>query len=101
MKTVPYLTAILLSLALTTPALSASLPTPPSLQGVVDRLPKITFVKQKFGRSVVVLQVNCPVEVLTGITIPPIELARQALDKTATTLNEKEIFKYDIQFVCG
>ncbi len=111
MKHTRNLAAILLLSCYTMPALSEAPPTNPSnslerhtpslLHGIKDRLPSITLVKQPYGRSVVVLKVNCPVEVLTGVAFPPLELARQALDQTAMQLNEKEFFKYDIQFVCG
>lgn len=68
---------------------------------LVDALPSIKTVYPTGGRDLVVANLKCPVEMVTGQYMLPANAMREGVNGLFSRLNESQMLKFDIQLVCS
>lgn len=68
---------------------------------VVDALPSIKTVHPTGGRDLVVANLKCPAEMITGQYFIPANAMREGINGLFNRLNDSQLLKFDIQLVCS
>lgn len=68
---------------------------------LADALPSIKTVHPTGGRDLVVANLKCPVEMMTGQNMLPANALREGVNGLLSKLNETQLLKFDIQLVCS
>lgn len=68
---------------------------------VADALPSIKTVHPTGGRDLVVANLKCPAEMLTGQYFIPANAMREGINGLFNRLNDSQLLKFDIQLVCS
>lgn len=68
---------------------------------LADALPSIKTVHPTGGRDLVVANLKCPVEMVTGQYLLPANAMREGVNGLFGKLNETQLLKFDIQLVCS
>lgn len=68
---------------------------------VADALPSIKTVHPTGGRDLVVANLKCPVEMVTGQYFIPANAMREGINGLFNKLNDSQLLKFDIQLVCS
>ncbi len=68
---------------------------------LADALPSIKTVHPTGGRDLVVANLRCPVEMMTGQYMLPANAMREGVNGLFNRLNESQLLKFDIQLVCS
>lgn len=68
---------------------------------LADALPSIKTVHPTGGRDLVVANLKCPVEMMTGQYMLPANAMREGVNGLFGKLNETQLLKFDIQLVCS
>lgn len=71
------------------------------LAKVADALPSIKTVHPTGGRDLVVVNLKCPVEMITGQYFIPANAMREGINGALNKLNDSQLLKFDIQLVCS
>lgn len=73
-----------------------------SLPGkLAEALPSIKTVHPTGGRDLVVANIKCPAEMLTGQYFAPTNALREGVNGLFAKLNDTQVLKFDIQLVCS
>lgn len=68
---------------------------------LADALPSIKTVHPTGGRDLVVANLKCPAEMITGQYFIPANAMREGVNGLFGKLNETQLLKFDIQLVCS
>ncbi|MFN3593122.1 MAG: hypothetical protein ACK4TK_00370 [Thiobacillaceae bacterium] len=68
---------------------------------VADALPSIKTVHPTGGRDLVVANLKCPAEMVTGQYLGPANAMREGINGALNKLNDSQLLKFDIQLVCS
>ncbi len=68
---------------------------------VADALPSIKTVHPTGGRDLVVANLKCPAEMITGQYFIPANAMREGINGLFNKLNDSQLLKFDIQLVCS
>lgn len=68
---------------------------------LADALPSIKTVHPTGGRDLVVANLKCPAEMITGQYFTPANALREGVNSLFGKLNETQLLKFDIQLVCS
>lgn len=68
---------------------------------LADALPSIKTVHPTVGRDLVVANLKCPVEMVTGQYMLPANAMREGVNGLFSRLNDTQLLKFDIQLVCS
>lgn len=68
---------------------------------LADSLPSIKTVYPTGGRELVVANIKCPAEMITGQYLIPANAMREGINGLFHKLNESQLLKFDIQLVCS
>ncbi len=68
---------------------------------LADALPSFKTVHPTGGRDLVVANLKCPVEMMTGQYMLPANAMREGVNGLFGKLNETQLLKFDIQLVCS
>lgn len=68
---------------------------------VADALPSIKTVHPTGGRDLVVANLKCPAEMITGQYFIPANALREGINGLFNRLNDSQLLKFDIQLVCS
>lgn len=68
---------------------------------LVDALPSIKTVHPTGGRHLVVANLKCPAEMITGQYFIPANAMREGVNGLFSKLNDSQLLKFDIQLVCS
>jgi len=68
---------------------------------LADALPSIKTVHPTGGRDLVVVNLKCPVETMTGQYMLPANAMREGVNGLLSKLNETQLLNFDIQLVCS
>lgn len=66
-----------------------------------DVLPSIKTVHPTGGRDLVVANLKCPAEMITGQYFIPANAMREGINGLFNKLNDAQVLKFDIQLVCS
>lgn len=68
---------------------------------IADALPSIKTLHPTGGRDVVVANLKCPAEMITGQYFVPANAMREGINGVLNKLNDSQLLKFDIQLVCS